>query len=89
VDQLRLARGHTLNRALTRPNADASKEKSTVVYYESIKPELKTRPINECRFDEKLKTKAEESMRLAYYGLLGELEHPKIKVEGGSQERVR
>ena len=38
---------------------------------------------------EKLKTKAEESIRLAYYGLLGELEHPKIKVEGGSQERVR
>jgi hypothetical protein len=36
------------------------------LYYESIKPELKTRPINECRCDERLKTKAEESTRLAY-----------------------
>ncbi len=31
------------------------------VYYESIKRELKTRPIYECRCDERLKTKAEES----------------------------
>ncbi len=37
-----------------------------VVYYESIKRELKTRPIYECRCDERLKTKAEESTRLAY-----------------------
>jgi len=50
-----------------------------VLYYESIKRELKTRPINECRCDERLKTKAEESTRLAYTGLLGELEHLKIK----------
>ncbi len=40
-----------------------------VVYYESIKRELKTRPIYECRCDERLKTKAEESTRLAYTGL--------------------
>ena len=33
----------------------------------------------ECQCDEKLKTKAEESTRLAYTGLLGELEHLKIK----------
>jgi hypothetical protein len=40
-----------------------------------MKRELKTRPIYECRCDERLKTKAEESTRLAYTGLLGELEH--------------
>jgi hypothetical protein len=50
-----------------------------VVYYESIKRELKTKPICECRCDERLKTKAEESTRLAYTGLLGQLEHIKIK----------
>ena len=31
------------------------------VYYESTKRELKIRPIYECRFDERLKTKVEES----------------------------
>ena len=41
------------------------------VYYESIKRELKTRPIYECRCDERLKPKAEESTRLAYTGLFG------------------
>ncbi len=35
--------------------------------------------IYECRCDERLKTKAEESTRLVYTGLLGELEHPKIE----------
>jgi hypothetical protein len=49
------------------------------VYYESMKRELKTRPIYECLSDERLKTKAEESTRLAYTGLLGELEHLKIE----------
>jgi hypothetical protein len=49
------------------------------VYYESIKRELKIKPIYECRCDERLKTKAEESTRLAYTGLLGELEHLEIK----------
>jgi hypothetical protein len=49
-----------------------------VVYCESIKRERKTRPIQECRCDERLKTKAEESTRFAYTGLLGELEHLKI-----------
>jgi hypothetical protein len=34
------------------------------VYDESIKRELKTIPKYECRFDERLKTKAEESTRL-------------------------
>ena len=37
--------------------------------------EVKTRPIYECRCDERLKTKAEESTCLVYTGLLGELEH--------------
>jgi hypothetical protein len=52
---------------------------SFVVYYESIKRELQTRPIYECRSDERLKTKAEESTHLTYTGFLGELEHLKIK----------
>jgi hypothetical protein len=49
------------------------------LYYESINRDLKTRPVNECRCDERLKTKDEESTRLTYTGLLGELEHLKIK----------
>jgi hypothetical protein len=36
------------------------------VYYETLKRELKTRPINVCRCDERLKSKAEESTRLTY-----------------------
>ena len=40
-----------------------------VVYNESIKRELKIKPIYECRCDERLKTKAEESTRLASTGL--------------------
>ena len=48
-------------------------------YYESMKRELRTRPIYECRYDERLKTKDEESTRLVYTGLLGELEHLKIE----------
>ena len=39
-----------------------------VVYYESIKRELKTRPIYECRCDERIKPKGEESTRLSYTG---------------------
>ena len=49
------------------------------VYYESIKWDLKTRPIYECRCDERLETKTEESTRLVYTGLLGKLEHLKIQ----------
>ena len=41
--------------------------------------EVKTRPIYECRCDERLKTKAEESTLLTYTGLFGELEHLKIE----------
>ena len=44
-----------------------------------MKRKLKTRPLYECRCDERLKTKAQKSTRLTYTGLLGELEHLKIK----------
>ena len=44
-----------------------------------MKRELKRRPIYECRCDERLKTKTEESDLLVSNGLLGELEHLKIE----------
>jgi hypothetical protein len=44
-----------------------------------MKRDLQTRPAYECRDDERLKTKGEESTRLAYTGLIGELEHLKIE----------
>ena len=47
------------------------------VYYESRKRELKTKPIheihNECRCDERLKTKTIQVTRLSYTGLTVEL----------------
>jgi len=49
------------------------------VYYESIKGGLKRRPVYECRYDERLKTKTEGSTRLTYTGWLGGLEHRKIE----------
>ena len=54
-------------------------EQGVFVYYESIKREVQRRPIYECRYDERLKTKAEGSTLLAYTGLLGDLEHLKIE----------
>ncbi len=48
------------------------------VYYETIKREIKIKPISECRCDERLKTKVEEFTCLSDNGLLGELEHLKI-----------
>jgi hypothetical protein len=50
-----------------------------VVYYESIKRELKIRCIYECRCDERLPTKTKEFTLLAYTGLVVELEHLKIE----------
>ena len=44
-----------------------------------MKREVKTIPIYECRCDERLKTKGEESTYLGYTGLLGQLEHLKIE----------
>ena len=49
------------------------------VYHESIKRELKIRPIYECRCDERLQTKIKEFTRLTYTGFLGGLEHLKIE----------
>ena len=48
-----------------------------VVYYESLKRELKTEPKYEFRCDERLKTKVEESTRLACTQLVAGLEHLK------------
>ncbi len=53
--------------------------KNLVVYYESIKRELKRRLIYEYRCDERPKTKNEESTRLTDTGLVVELEHIKTK----------
>jgi hypothetical protein len=52
-----------------------------VVYYESIKRELKKKTYfwMSVWWKTNLKTKAEESTRLGYTGILGELEHLKIK----------
>jgi hypothetical protein len=44
-----------------------------------MKRNLKRRPICECRYDERLNTKVEESTRLSHTGLIGEVEHLKIK----------
>jgi len=49
------------------------------VYYESIKGEPKIRSIYECRCDERLQTKSKEFTRLAYTGVVLELEHLKIE----------
>ncbi len=51
----------------------------TILYSESITRELQTRPINEGRCDERLKTKTEESTRLGYTRLFVEIEHLKTK----------
>jgi hypothetical protein len=47
------------------------------VYYESIKREVKIKPIYECRCDGRLQTK--RFTRLSYTGLVVGLEHLKIK----------
>ncbi len=50
-------------------NQESKVEVSTVVYYESRKRELKTRLMNEGRYDERLKARVEESTCLTYTGL--------------------
>jgi hypothetical protein len=55
-------------------NTSQVPRKDLVVYYESMKREVQTRPIYECRYDERLETKTEESTHLTYTGLIGELE---------------
>ncbi len=53
--------------------------KKIVIYYESIKREIKRRLIYEYRCDERLKTKEEESIRLVDTGLVVDLEHLQSK----------
>ncbi len=50
-----------------------------VYYYESIKRGLKRKLIYWYRWDERIKTKNEESTRLSDTGLVVELEHLKTK----------
>jgi hypothetical protein len=47
--------------------------------FKSIKRELKTRPIYDCRCDERLEPKCDEFTCLTYTGLLEELEYLKIE----------
>jgi hypothetical protein len=54
-------------------------KRELVVYYESIKRELKIRCIYECRCDERLQTKTKEFTHLAYTGWVVELEHLEIE----------
>jgi hypothetical protein len=44
-----------------------------------MNPEVHRRLIYECRFNERLRSKAEGSTRLGYTGLCGGLEHTKIE----------
>jgi hypothetical protein len=48
-------------------------------YHESTRRELKVKPNFECRYNEILKTNVEESTHLSRTGLVGELEHLKMK----------
>ena len=50
-----------------------------VVYYESLKRELKTKTTYGYRCDERLKTNVKESTRLTCTPLCAELEHLKIE----------
>ena len=59
-----------------------------VVYYESLKRELKTKTIYGYRCNERLKTNVEESTRLACTVLCVELEHLKIQTRLTSETPV-
>ena len=59
-----LLKGSTYLFYKVQPLVRRKANKKAIVYYESIKRELKVRPINECRCDERLKTKVEESTHL-------------------------
>ncbi len=72
-------RGHRKRVSGIRKREKVSSESGEVVYYESIKRELKIRGVYECRCDERLQTKPKEFKRLAYTGLVLELEHLKIE----------
>ena len=59
-----------------------------VVYYESLKRELKTKTIYGYRCDERLKTNVEESTRLGCNPLYAKLEHLKIETRLTSETPV-
>ena len=52
----------------------------SIVYYGEIKRELKRILIYECWCNERLKAKAEGSTRLAYTGLRGGMEYPRLEL---------
>jgi hypothetical protein len=52
-----------------------------IVYYESMKRDLKIKPIYECRCNGRLQTK--RFTRLSHTGLVVELEHLKMKARDG------
>ena len=56
------------------------------VYYESIKRELKIKPMYECQCDERLQMK--RFTRLSYTGLVEELEHLKMKTRLTNEKSV-
>ncbi len=58
---------------------DLSIPEKTVVYYESMKGNLKIKPIYECRCNGRLKTK--RFTLLVHTGLVVELEHLKMKTK--------
>jgi hypothetical protein len=60
-----------------------------VFYYESIKRELKIKPIYECRCDERLQTKTKRFTRLSYTGLVVELKHLRIKTRLTNEKFAR
>ena len=70
-----------------------SDERFILFYSESRKRELKTKPIYECRSDERLKTKSERSARLSYTELLGRFrgrgEFFFIREAGGDQQDMK
>ena len=67
------------NGSLLSVGAGRCRDRVVVVYYESIKREVKTKPRYECRYDEELKTRVEESTLLVCTQLVGELEHLKTE----------
>ena len=59
-----------------------------VVYYESLKRDLKTKTTYGYRYDERLKTNVKESTRLTCTPLCSELEHLKIETRLTSETPV-
>ncbi len=69
----------TKTRLIDEKFASVRGECETFVIIKSINRELKTRPIYDCRCDERLKPKDDESTSFTYTGLLEELEYLKIE----------